>query len=106
MHIAGGERAAVVEADARAQVKREGQRVGLLPAFGQRRREVKARIAGDKTVEQKLVDMFRLAVGSDARIEVRRAALDEKDHRPQITGRGAAACQGEQASQHQQPTHR
>ena len=65
-------------------MKDERERVGLLPALGQRGSEVKAGVARHQAVEEQLVDVLRLRVGADARIEIGRAALDEKDHRPRV----------------------
>ena len=86
-HIARRQRAPVVEAHAAAQMKDERQRIWLLPALGQCGDEVKAHIAGHQPIEEQFVDMFRLSVGADARIEVCRTAFDEKDHRVAIPGR-------------------
>jgi hypothetical protein len=59
-HIARGQRAAIVEAHALAQMKDQRQRIRLLPALGQRRREMKAGIARHQPIEEQLVDVLRL----------------------------------------------
>jgi hypothetical protein len=61
---------------------------------------VKTRIARNQSVEKQFIDMLGLSVGSDARIKIRRTALDEKHHRPRITLSGMATGNCERASQH------
>ena len=104
--IARRQRPAIVEAYARAQMKDQRQRVGLLPSFSQSGSEVKARVAGHQSIEEQLVNMLRLAVRSNARIEIRRTAVDEKDNSAGVAWRRAAAGKGQEADERNQLIHR
>ena len=90
------ERPAIVEVHSVAQMKDERPGIGLIPALRQRGREVEARIARHQAVEEQLVNVFRLRIRSDARIEIGGAALDQKDDRVRIALRGAARGQRKQ----------
>jgi hypothetical protein len=88
-----------VEAYALTQMEDERSNVGLIPALCEGGGEVEARVPGDEAIEDQLVDMFRLAVGSDAGIEIGWAAVDEEDHGAGIalggvTGSEEQECQG------------
>ena len=62
-------------------MKDQRQRIALFPALRQRRREMKIRILRDQSVEDQLVDMLRLPIRPNARIEIGRAALNQKHDR-------------------------
>jgi hypothetical protein len=50
-------------------------------------------------IEQKRIDPLRLRICTDARIEIRRAALDQKNHRARIPLRRMATGNRHQTNQ-------
>ena len=80
-----------MEADRGAQMEDQRQWVRLLPAFGHRRREMKAGVARHQAIKEQLVDVLRLRVRSHARVKAGRTALDEEDHGLRVAGRCVAA---------------
>ena len=93
LHVARGQRAAVVEADARAQMKNVGQRIGNLPACRHAGLQIEMLIATDKRIEDEHVNAFRPGIGANAWIEIRRSGLD--DHHQRV-GVGLARTCGEE----------
>lgn len=59
----------------------------------------KARIVLDKPVKENLVEMLRLSVRPDARIEVRRAGLNEEHKSIRIALRGVTTSEQKQSQQ-------
>ncbi len=88
LHVARGERLAIVKAHAVVQMKDVGQRIGNFPALRQPGLQVEVIVAADQGIEEQLVDALRLRVDADARIEVDGTALDDHDQR---VGVGLAA---------------
>ena len=89
LHIARGERAAIVKRHAAMEVEDVGQRIGNLPALGQPGLHVEMLIASEQRVEEKLVNALRLRVDPNSRIEIRRTALNNHDQRVGIGSLGA-----------------
>ena len=89
-----------------AQVKDEGDWIGLVPTDGQCGSELEGGIVIDQSIEEKRINSLRLCVCPDARIEICRAALDEEDDCLWIARRGMAASQGQYGGQEKNSTHR
>jgi hypothetical protein len=58
------------------QMKDKRKRIRLLPSLRQPRSNPEIRVPYDQTIEEQFIDMFRLSVRSDARIEAGRAAFN------------------------------
>ena len=94
--VVGGERRAVVELDAAAQLEAPGRRVDHLPRLGQRRLELELLVARDQAV----VDLERHArvVQQRQRVRVHRLRV-ERAGDAQRGGVGGEAERGERAEQ-------
>ena len=100
-HVASGQRASVVKLHPVMQMKNVGQRIGNVPAFGQAGRDVQVGVAGEQVVEDEVVNALGLRVEANARIEVRRAALDDHDQSIGIGFAGAGdGIRAEAATEH------
>ena len=86
-----------MEFDSAAQVKDVGERVGRLPALCQPGLDVEVFVAADERVEDQRVDVLRLAVSANARIEISRTALDDHYDSPGSVLRMAAASERERS---------
>ena len=93
LHIARGQRLAIVEANTVMQMKNVGLRIGDLPTLGQPWLQLEVIVAADQRVEEKLVDSLRLRIDADTGVEVGWAALDDHHQRVGI-GFARAAEQG------------
>src|SRR5580698_872886 len=104
LDVAGGERAAVVEAGVCAEVKDPGLLVGGFPAGGEEGLEAEVLVAADERVEEERVDMLGLGVDADAGIEVGGAGLDEHDDGAGVLIFGAAKNQQQrtQSTEHRE----
>ena len=91
LHVAGGEQTAVAEAHPPAQVEDISHGIENLPALGQAGDQVEVLVAVDQAVEEQGVDALGLRVGAHARIEIRRARLDDHHQRG---GRGLFGAAG------------
>jgi len=89
LDIAGGEQAPIVKTNPTSQMKDVGEWVGNLPALRQAGLQVEMRIAPEEGIEEQHVDAFGLAIGSNARVEIGRAALDDHDQGARIGRAGA-----------------
>src|SRR5437763_6756926 len=97
LHIPRSERAAIVELHSTVKVKDVSQRIGNVPAFGERRLDVQVLVTIEQVVEQQGIDTLRLRVYPNSRIEIGRAALDDHDQGVAV-GLPAAGAKLEQKS--------
>ena len=77
LNVRRGEAAAVVKANARSQMKNPLQRIGVVPGEGECGMQLKVLAATHQSIEEQFIDSFRLRVGTDARVKIRGAALDQ-----------------------------
>jgi len=89
LDVARGQRPAVVERHAAAEVENVGLRVRDFPAFGERRSDVEMFITIQQIVKDECVDALRLRVDADSGIEICRTALDDHHERVGIWSLGA-----------------
>ncbi len=101
LHVARGQRLAVVKPNAMMQMEDVGLRIGNLPTFGQPRLQVEVLVAADERIEEQFVNALRLRVNPDTRIEIGGAALD--DHHQRV-GVGLMRAAGENKQRRTQQT--
>ena len=91
-----------MEVHAAADMEDECLRVRLLPAISQGRSELKAGVAGHKTIKEQGIDALRLGIGSDARIEICRTAFNKEDNCAGVWLRAVAAGEREQGGKREE----
>src|SRR6267378_892672 len=84
LHVGGGDRAAIVEANAAAEMEDISEQVGSRPRFGKIAVEVHLIVALQQAAEEEPIDALGLRIGGEARVEIGRAGFDEKGKRRTI----------------------
>ena len=79
-HVSRSERPPIVKFHAVAQVKNVGARVGRLPALGEIGHDIHLRVELYEAVVDQSVEVLRLRVGPDPRIEIGGHRLDQEIH--------------------------
>src|SRR4051812_11654243 len=81
------------------------QRIVILPSLGEAWEHVEVIVATQQRVEDQFVDALRLRIRTDARIEVRRTALDHHDHRVRIGSVRASSNESKREQEWDGPSH-
>ena len=89
LDVGGRNDAAVMKADAAAEVEDVGERVGRVPGFGEIAVEIHLIVALEEAAEEQAIDFLRLRVGGKAGIEISGIGFDEECDR---RGKGIQAA--------------
>ena len=76
--IGGGQRAAIVEANAAADMENVSKRVGSRPGFGKITAETHLIVALQQAAEEESIDALGLRIDSEARVEVGGVGFNEE----------------------------
>src|SRR6476660_193934 len=67
-HVGGSERAAIVKADAGAEMENVGERIGSIPGFREVAVEVHLMVALEEPAEEQAVNALGLRIGGEPRV--------------------------------------
>ena len=81
LDVRGSERAAVMKTDIGPEVKDVGQSVGSVPCASKIREDVHLIVASDKRGKDQRIEVLRLAIGGEARVEIGRVGFDQENER-------------------------
>jgi hypothetical protein len=82
--VGGSQRAAIVKANAAAEMEDVREWIGNGPGFGEVAAEIHLIVALQQAAEEKSIDALRLRIGGKARVEIGGAGFDEESKRRRI----------------------